>query len=172
MNILVVLCAALINRLRGGGLVAPYLPGHARLWAAPAMGLLSALAGAGWLEAVAWGLGYFVWSTLPINRFDVLGRTVQTKQPTLLEDALENLAWNMHLPYYHGPMFIRECLGILPCLTAVSILAGPWWLWSLAPLYALAAVAVTEAAHHLRPGKFRPVAEPLVGAIWGLLFLV
>lgn len=172
MTFLIIPLAALANRIRGGGFFASYLPGHARLWAAPAMGLLSVLAGAGWLEALAWGAGYFLWSTLPLNRWDSLGRTVQTKEPTLLEDAIENLAWNIRLPYYHGPLWMRECLGILPCLTAVSCLAGPWWLWSLAPLYALAAVAVTEAAHRVAPGRFRPVSEPLVGCCWAVLFLV
>lgn len=170
MTPLLLLLAALANRIRGGGLSADRWPGHSRLYAAPGMAVVAWLAGAGWV-ALVWGLGFFVWSTLPVNRWDVLGRTPQGR-PTWPEAIIEAVADHLPLPMTHGPLFVRECAGIAPCLTAVALFGGPWWLWTLAPVYAALAVAVTEVAHWLPVRKFRVPSDLGIGGLWGILLVL
>lgn len=173
--VLVGALAAAINRVRGGGLFAPILPGHPRLWAAPAMGLLSLLAGAGWLEAAAWGLGYLVWSAPAWGRWYDLGRKPVSIEPlSVTEGVVEWLAARLPTLGLHPDyvcLFVRHML-VLPCLVAVAFTGGPGWLPVLAPLFAAAVVVAYEIGRRQSFVKPLAVAEILAGLPWAGLLLV
>lgn len=170
----VLVLAALINRVRGGGLFAPVLPGHPRLWAAPAMGLLSVLTGAGWQEALAWGLGYLAWSAPAWGRWFDLGRGSNADPLSATEAVVEWLAARLPTLGLHPDyvcLWVRH-MAVLPCLVAVALLGGPGWLPVLAPLFAGLVVLSYEIGRRQSFVKPLAVAEILAGLPWAGLLLV
>lgn len=174
IEILTIPIAALINRVRGG-LWGDVLPGHGRVWAFPAMGLLSLLAGAGWLEAVVWALGYLVWSAPAWGRWYDLSRKPASDEPPskteLIVEAIASRLPTLGLHPDYACLFVRHML-VLPTLVALALLTGPWWL----PAFAFVFAALTVVAYEIGrlQSWFLPlvVAEPLAGAVWGALLLI
>lgn len=173
LDFLVTALAALVNRVRGG-LWGDLLPGHNRLWAAPAMGLLSALAGAGWVEAIAWGLGFLAWSAPAWGRWFDLGRGSNADPLSTSEVCVEWVAARLPTLGLHSDyvcLWVRHML-VLPCLGAVAVLAGSWWLPALAPVFAALTVVAYEIGRSQAFVKPLAIAELLTGCLWGAMLVL
>ncbi|WP_293857176.1 hypothetical protein [uncultured Alsobacter sp.] len=155
---LVILAAAVLNRVRGGGFFGDRLPGHPRFWVAPLMGGLAAVHHPP-LAAAALGAAWLYWSLLPWGRWYTFGAVTPDRPPTTFEAAVEVLAGDDHVLAFS----IRNTIAFAPIW-----LVHPWaWLagWVQTALYAFAKAVAP-------PAIFVPVAEILTGALWGLLLIL
>ncbi len=151
------LIGAAVNHARGGGFGASLLPGHARFYAAPAMGLAS-FPFVGPLDGFLVALCFLVWSLAPWGRWYDLGRLSPTyvdREETWFEAAVMRVAGNDHIAFT-----VRN----LVCLLPAAIL--------LSPLFLLLAPAMTlayEVAWRATPSAPIRTGELITGAMWGAL---
>ena len=157
---------AALHRLRGGGYVTLPVKGTYVLW--PLVGLLAWLAGAPWPVAVAWAVGYLVW----IIRAWMAFVDAETGAPVPDDEVMAGgpdvrFIWDASLGHPFLACLIRAALFLLPLAIALIALGGPWSAAPLAlivPLFPLAYLI----GYRLRPTDMSSVAEPIVGASWGL----
>lgn len=163
---------AAVHRIRGGGLVALPIKGTYVLWPIP--GLLAIAAGAPWPVALAWALGYLAW-TLP-GWMAFLTRAVGAPVPAnqVMGAGLDvRLVWALARGDAVAACLVRAALYLLPLGIALACLdvldaAGP--LSDVAPLALIVAVFLPAytIGYRLRPTDMSSVAEPIVGASWGV----
>lgn len=156
---MIVLIAAMaaLNHIRGGHLGGNLLPGHPRLWAAAGAIIIATLF-IGPLDALAFGLAFLIWSLTPWGHSIGLGRFAPDRKPEWLEELLIG-----HIPNPWLRLLVLQLIGLAPAIFLVSMLA---------PLFAVAFVAAYEIGWRLRPSAPTQVAEPLVGALWGLMLVI
>jgi hypothetical protein len=162
----VVLAAALLNRVRGGGLwIGSRLPGRALWWSAVALAGVALLV-APWPVAVAWGLAFLVWGMPPWGHLIGLGRFAPDRNVTPSERWLLRVCEGSE----HLAFFLRN-LAILPGLLLVAILVDAVPLVAAGIIAAGLIVAVYEAAWRLNPRNPIWLAEIATGALWGALIV-
>lgn len=161
--------AAFFNRLRGGGFPSSHLPGHSRLWASGGFFILS-LSILELREALTFALCYFVWSTLPVNRWDSNGRTPQELPESEFEAFIDTISFPIQSRF--TPLYFRELIGILPLSIIMTYNLSDWRILSISLLYPPLAVASTEVAHYIYPVRFRAASDLLIGIIWGCILLI
>lgn len=155
---LVPICAVL-NRVRGGGLGGALLPGHPRLWVAPAIGVASLLVGSP-LQAVLVAACYLFWAWLPWGRWYDLGRLPPPdRAPSWFERRLEEL------PNDHARFAARNFAACLPA----AVLVSPLFL--LLPLAQAGAYELGWVWWETDGISPIPVAELVTGAAWGVLII-
>lgn len=154
---LMILAMAALNHVRGGHLGGNLLPGHPRLWAT-AGAIIMATPFFGPLDAAAFGLAFLIWSLIPWGHSIGLGRFAPDRKPEWLEALLVD-----HIPNPWLRLLVLHLIGLAPAFFLVSMLA---------PLFALAFVAAYEIGWRIRPSVPTQVAEPLVGALWGLMLVI
>lgn len=164
LALLVIIAAAWLNRVRGGGFGGDKLPGRALFWVAPAMGALTLLV-APWPIALALALGYGFWGLFSWGHIlAALGGVAPDRPPTRLE------SWLLRL----GPVpacFLRM-LFVLPGVAAIATLKGAPLLLLAAPVFAALATMVCQALlDRLRPMDWMR-AEIAIGGLWGLVILL
>lgn len=150
---------AVVNRFRGGGFGAQYLPGHPRFWVTPIVAML-ALFLVGPLQAVLMALAYLVWCWPPWGYLMTLGRTTPAGRDISL---VEQLCLDAALGNIWAALMLRHAFGMLPAMFVVSpfaILAAPL------------IVIAYELGWRITPLAPIRTAELLTGAIWGALFLL
>jgi hypothetical protein len=147
LSILVVLSTACLNRLRGDARWKPsWAPGRALWYVTPLIGLL-AFTVLPWLPAALVALWYLLWATPAWGYLQLLGRPVDGKGPSGIEQKLLGVTGsNVHLAF-----LLRH------------LLAGP-----IAPLI----LGAYELAWRVRPQNPIIVGELITGALWGLMILM
>lgn len=169
------LAMAFIHRLRGGGFVTLPFKSTYVLW--PIVGLLAWVAGASWPVALAWALGYLAW-ILP-GWMATLTRAVGAPVPA---DQVMSSTWDVRLvtvlSFGHPVLgcFVRAGLFLVPLAVALACLdlfghAGS--LVDLIPLVIVVAAFFPAywLGFRMLPTNMSAVAEPLVGASWGLAMI-
>ena len=163
---------AFINRVRGG-LFPNWHPLKSTYWIWAFVAILAFLAGDTWPVALAWGLGYLLW-TLPAW-MSVITRAVGAPVPA---GQVMGSGWDVRLVdalSFGNPVlgcFVRAAVFLVPLGVALACLdvfdgAGP--LLNIVPL-AVIVVAFLPSyviGYLLRPTDMSSVAEWLVGASWG-----
>ena len=166
----------LLHRLRGGGFVA--LPFKLTYWLAIPVTLFAWTAGASWPVSLAWGLGYEVWCLFgwmafltravgaPVPPGQVMASGADVRLIEALSIGSATLACVLCAAVYLVPLGVA-----LACLDLFDG-AGP--LVDLAPLllivmWFLPAYIIGFA---LRPTDMSSVAEPIVGASWGIAMAI
>lgn len=163
LSIIIILAAAVLNRVRGGGFYGDKLPGRALFYVAPVIGLL-ALALHSQLIAVTVFLGYFLWAAFSWGA--TLGR-IGGFTPDRKIDGLEELL--SKLPPSVA-VFVRM-MFVLPMVAVIAFILGNPWFLLAAPIFAGLSVIVYRIL-------FRPISdydwmrsEIAVGGLWGLLIV-
>ncbi len=164
LAVFIIIAAAFLNRVRGGGFGGDKLPGRALFWVAPAMGAL-ALTVAPWPVALALALGYAFWGLFSWGHIlAALGGVTPGRAATRLE------SWLLVL----GPVpacYIRM-LFVLPGIAAIALLKDQLLLVLAAPLFAALAVMICHALlDRLRPMDWMR-AEIGIGTLWGLVIIL
>ncbi len=158
-----------LNRLRGGGFFAPKLPSRPLFYVAGAMILLAVLFKP-LVVALAFGATFLFWGIWPWAHLYTLGRMTAEqigRKITRLEATL--LRWakgNIHVAF-----FLRQ-LFVLPGLALAVLLGSPLWTFALGFIFAGLAVAAYELAWRHWPHAPVPVAEIIVGVVWGALIVI
>lgn len=147
--------AAVLNRVRGGGLWGDRLPGHPRFYVAPAMGILSLLVLAP-LPAAGVAVSFLAWSWLPWGRWYDLGR--MSEEPTRLPTRFEMAITAFSRDNDYTAFTLRNALG----LALAAFLVSPWAM-ALAPLQ----TAAYEAGWRFWPRAPIALGELLTGCAWG-----
>lgn len=149
-----------LNRVRGGGFGAAYLPGHPRFYVAPVVGGLSwALLGVSWWAA---GGAYLLWSLIPWGRWYTVDQAYNpvTRIPTWLERQITRLGWDQSSRF-----LMAQIVGLLPS----ALLLAAW-----APLAALPVLLTYKLAWWLLPEETEgdraiELAELGTGFLWAAL---
>lgn len=166
------LLLAVLHRLRGGGYVTLQVKGTYVLW--PLVGLLTWLAGAPWPVAVAWAVGYLVWILPAWMAFltALVGAPVPVGQ--VMGSGWDvRLVWALSFGNAALACLVRAGLFLVP-LTVVLLLldafdaAGPLYDAGPLALIVLTFPLAYLVGYRLRPIDMSSVAEPIVGASWGL----
>ena len=163
---------AVLHRLRGGGYVTLPVKGTYVLWLL--VGLLAWLAGSPWPVAMAWAVGYLVWILpawmafltalvgAPVPAGQVMGSGWDVRLVWALSSGQAELACFWRATLFLAPLVVA--LTVLDCIGYASST------WDVAPLL-LIILAFSPAyliGYRLRPTDMSSVAEPIVGASWGL----
>lgn len=158
----IILAAAILNRVRGGGFLGDRLPGHPRFYVAPAIGLIgwSVLP---WPTAAALAASFLVWSWLPWGRWFDLNRLnpdfVDGIRPiTTFERVVNRIADDDD----QAAFFLRNTIASLPAVAFVS----PFFV-----LLPVAQSAAYEAGWRYHPAAPILIGELLTGAVWGVLIV-
>lgn len=150
---------AFLNRFRGGGFYAVYLPGHPRFYVAPVVGLLVWLLMGDVARGICAGIVYLVWSFLPwgflasMGRWTPQGRTISWLEGRCLDLAREN---------YLVALSLLHLVGLLPAFLSLSLFA---------PLMAPLIAGSYWLGWRYRPKAPIELAELITGALWGALFV-
>lgn len=176
---LTILCAALINRFRGGGVISADLPGHRRFWAAPLMAGLAALH-LDWLSALLFGACWLLWAVLPWGRWYTLGRGDRdwSGKANWFEELIEG-APSFEVPAIdfgpagstgriiddHMRLSLRNLIALLPAL------------FFFPPVFLIVLFGMSlayEVAWRIIPEDRGPTgyAEWATGALWGLALVL
>lgn len=166
-----VLLAAL-HRLRGGGYITLPVKGTYVLW--PLVGLLAWLAGSPWPVAAAWAVGYLIWILPAWMAFltALVGAPVPAGQ--VMGSGWDvRLVWALSFDNAALACLVRAGLFLVPLVATLLLLdafegAGP--LYDAAPLTMIVAAFPLAylIGYRLRPTDMSSIAEPIVGASWGL----
>lgn len=158
LDVLAVICCAILNRIRGGGLGGDKLPGHARFWVAPVFGLVAGAHGLAYIPIVA--VGYLFWAWLPWGRWYDLGRLPEGYPDTRPLSGFEQVV--QKLPNDYLRFTFRNGWGLIP-LNMIN------------PFFILMAPIMTvlyEISWRVRPKEPISLAEYLTGALWGIFLVV
>lgn len=166
------LACAVIHRLRGGGFVTLPVKGTYVLW--PLVGLLAWLAGAPWSVALAWAVGYLVWILPAWMAF----LTVAVGAPVPVRQVM-GAGWDVRfvsaLSFGNAVLacFVRAGLFLVPLVAALLCLdafdgAGPLYDAALLLLIVVLFLPAYLIGFKRRPTDMSSIAEPIVGASWGL----
>jgi hypothetical protein len=147
-----------LNRFRGGGFYAEYLPGHPRFYVAPVIGLLLWFVSGNWISGLSAGVSYLAWSFLPWGHLMCLGNFAPDRPMSALESFCLDTAKGNYLP----ALMLLHAIGLIPA----SILVVPWAL-VMAPLVA----AAYGIGWKQTPATPIRTAELIVGGLWGCLFI-
>jgi len=158
----VIACAAIINAARGGRYaIVSELPGHTRLWAALAFGLLALAWTLDPMKAAKWAGCYLFWAFLPWGRWFDLNHatTLPDRAPSWFERAVEKASGGDD----NIAFAIRNALALLPA----AILLSP---------FILALVAVQHGSYALgwaiTKSRAIEAAEYFTGLGWGLALIL
>lgn len=158
----IILAAAILNRVRGGGFFGDRLPGHPRFYVAAAMGLLTPPSLPWQYMPIVAGCFLF-WSWLPWGRWFDLGRLNPEilngiRERTWFERAIEGVVGRSD----HVCFAVRNLIAIIPAAIFIS------------PIF-MFLPAVQSAAYEIgwRYAPDRPIeiGELITGAAWGLLLV-
>lgn len=168
---------AFIHRVRGG-LFPNWHPLKSTYWIWIFVAILAFMAGDAWPVALAWGLGYLVW-TLPAW-MSVITRAVGVPVPA---GQVMGSGWDVRLVdamSFGSPKFgcfVRAAVFLVPLAVALACLdvfdgAGP--LLNVVPLLIIVAAFLPSyiIGYRLRPTDMSSIAEWLVGASWGAAMLL
>lgn len=158
----IILAAAVLNRVRGGGFFGGRLPGHPRFYVAPAMGGLAWLV-LSWPMAIVFAACFLAWSWLPWGRWFDLGRLNPeildgVRERTWFERAIEGVVGRSD----HVCFAVRNLIAIVPA----AILVSPIFMFLPA-----AQSAAYEIGWRYAPERPIEIGELLTGAVWGLLLV-
>lgn len=168
---------AMIHRVRGG-LFPNWHPLKATYWIWIFVAMLAFLAGDAWPVALAWGLGYLIW-TLPAW-MSVITRALGVPVPA---GQIMGSGWDVRLVNalsFGNPKFgcfVRATVFLIPlaaALTCLDVFDGAGPLFNVAPLLIIVAVFLPAyvIGYRFRPTDMSSIAEWLVGASWGAAILL
>ena len=163
---LILLCAAVLNHIRGGGglfrisWLIDKVPGRPLYWVSLLIGLL-ALPVMPWQYATAFGVGYLIWGSAEWGRWFSLGhmpRGANGKPPSWFAVLIEDVAG----PNDYVAFTLRNVLMLLPLslIFPVMLAFGPLQTGAYAMGWRLA------------PDNGIGVSELLTGSLWGVAIIV
>jgi hypothetical protein len=153
---------AVLHRFRG---LPPVFPTRTIYWCWALIPPLLMGLGFCWPVALAWGLGYFVWSAPGYMRWASLGRTTEAYGEGRPLTWDEKIIESCHPTPTQGLIF-RGLLWAIPLMVALGLLRENAW-----PVYVVPIVfplAYQFAWWLQKDGDVARIAEPIIGAAWGV----